>query len=94
MSIEPDQASRWRDAGLRHGVEVIAPCTIRLRDGTEVQATALVKVGPINGMVIDPEWRVLEPHAAQLVAEGYGYSVVEIGGDDLTEMLRDWRGGG
>jgi hypothetical protein len=92
MSMDPDQIGKWRAAGLRAGFEVIAPCKIVLSDGSKVEATALVKVGPPAGMVVDPEWSVLEPHAEQLVADGFGYSTVTIGDDDLGELLRDWGG--
>ena len=81
--------AKWRAAGLRHELEVVAPCKVQLSNGAIVEATALVSVGPPNGMVVDPEWSVLEPHAAQLAADGFGFSAVTIGDDDLSEMLLD-----
>ena len=95
MDVEADQISRWLAAGERIGFEVTAPCKLVLSDGATLKATALVKVGPPKGMVIDPEWSVLEPYAEQLVGDGFGYSAVTIGDDDadLTDMLRDWAGG-
>lgn len=76
------------------GFEVVAPCKIALGDGSLVEATALVKVGPPNGMVVDPDWRVIEPSAEKLFAEGFGYSAVEISGndEDLVDVIRDWSG--
>jgi hypothetical protein len=32
---------------------------------------------------------VLKPHANQLVADGFGFSAVTIGDDDISELLRD-----
>ena len=93
MSMDADQIGKWRAAGLRTGFEVISPCKVVLSNGSTVEATALVKVGPPNGMVVDLEWSVLEPHAEQLVADGFGYSAVAIDDDDLNELLRDWGGG-
>ncbi|HEY8571837.1 hypothetical protein [Phenylobacterium sp.] len=92
MNLE--QTRRWLAAGRRLGLEVIAPCQLILSNGSKLEATALVKVGPPKGMVVDPAWSVLEPHAHQLVAEGFGYSAVTIGeDDDLSDLLRDWAPG-
>jgi hypothetical protein len=92
---EVEQISRWLAAGRRHGVQVTAPCKLVLGDGSTLHATALVKVGPAKGIVVDPDWSAIEPHAQRLVAEGFGYSAVTLdsGEDDLSEMLRDWAGG-
>lgn len=92
MNLPSDQIGRWRAAGLREGVEVISPFTVTLSNGSTLEATALVKVGPPRGMVVDPEWSVLEPHAEQLVADGFGYSAVTLEDDDVSELLRDWDG--
>jgi hypothetical protein len=77
------------------GFEVVAPCKITLSNGSIVEATALVNVGSPKGMVIDPKSSVIAPFADQLVADGFGYSVIEITGDDadLVEVIRDWSGG-
>jgi hypothetical protein len=91
MSTEQDQISRWRAAAVRDGFEVIAPYEVVLSNGSMLKATALVKVGPPRGMVVDPEWSVLEPHGEQLLADGFGFSVVTIGDEDLSDMLTDWR---
>lgn len=92
MGQEVDQTSIWLEAGSRLKIEVIAPCEIVLSDGSWFSATALIKVGPRNGMVVDPAWSVLEPHADQLVADGFGYSAVEMRNDHaaIAEMLTDW----
>jgi hypothetical protein len=96
MTTISDQGSLWLAAGSRIGFEVVAPCRVTLNDGRIVQATALVKVGSPNGMVIDPRWSVIEPFADQLVAEGFGYSAIEIGENDddsdLIDLIRDWDG--
>jgi hypothetical protein len=94
MSADADQVARWRAAGLRLGVEVISPCRIRLNDGSILEATALVKVAtPRRGMVVDPEWAVLEPHVDQLLADGFGFSVVRVDHDEgLADLIQDWSG--
>lgn len=95
MMPETEQISRWLAAGRRHGFKVISPCKLVLGDGSTLNATALVKVGPVKGMVVDPEWSVIEPHADRLIAEGYGFSALTLDGgdDDLSQMLRDWASG-
>jgi hypothetical protein len=85
-----DQIDRWRAVGVQTGLEVIAPCSLVLSTGSIVEATALVKIGPEQGMVVDPEWSVLEPHAEQLLADGFGFSAVTIDDADVGELLRDW----
>jgi hypothetical protein len=92
MGKEAEQVEKWRAAGLRMGFDVISPCKVVLSDGSTVEATALVKVGPPMGMVVDPDWAVLEPHANRLMADGFGFSAVTIGDVDLSDLLRDWSG--
>lgn len=92
MDTASDQFSRWHAAAKREGFEVIAPCEVVLSDGSILKATALVKVGPPRGMIVDPEWSVLQPHRERLLADGFGYSVVTIGDEDLSDMIREWRG--
>jgi hypothetical protein len=47
-----------------------------------------------KGMVVDPDYAVLRPHTDVLIANGYGFSAVEISElyDDVAviEMLADW----
>jgi len=90
--IEEKQIERWHAASLRLGFKVFAPCKVKLSDGSTVEATALVMIGPPKGMVVDPQWKILAPYAGQLMADGYGFSAVEIGEDDasLSRMLQDW----
>ncbi len=90
-----DQVKAWRDLATEFGIEVIAPCNIRLKDGSRVQATAHVKqFGAANGMIIDPDYAVLMPHKDALIANGYGYSTVELSEQSdramTIEMLADW----
>ncbi len=89
-----DQAGEWRAAGSRMAFEVEAPCRVRLSDGSIVEATALVKIGPSKGMVVDPKWSVIEPFAKELIADGFGFSAISITGNDadLADVIRDWAG--
>ncbi len=92
MIEEADQISAWRTVGSHLGIAVISPCEIALSDGSRFKAAALIHVGPPNGMVVDPEWTTLEPHADRLIADGFGYSAVTIDDDpsNVVEMLKDW----
>ncbi|WP_372782083.1 hypothetical protein [Phenylobacterium sp.] len=95
MGEPADQISIWRAVGSRLGIEVIAPWRVALSDGSRIDATALVKVGAGKGIVVDPAWATLEPHADRLGADGFGYSAVELedGDDDdpgVVELLKDW----
>lgn len=92
MIEEADQISAWRTVGSHLGIAVTSPCEIALSDGSSLNATALIHVGPVNGMVVDPEWTTLEPHAERLIADGFGYSAVTIDDDlpSVVEMLKEW----
>jgi hypothetical protein len=90
-----DQIQAWLGIAAELDIEVVAPCDIRLNDGSRVLATAHVKsFGFEKGMVVDPDYDVLRPHKDALIANGYGYSAVKIGltsdRDSVIGMLADW----
>jgi hypothetical protein len=88
-----NQVNAWNKAAAALGIKVDAPCEIQLADGTYVRATAHVKqFGDKNGMMVDPDWNILEPHAKALEVHGYGFSAIEIDLDheSLIEVLADW----
>ena len=90
----PEEADRWRLLGLRLGFDVVAPVSLEL-DGESVTFTALLpQFGAKNGMIADPDWNALQPHASTLISCGYGYSAVSLGADEGDQsaqaMLRDW----
>jgi hypothetical protein len=90
-----DQAQAWRDLAASFGIEVVAPCEVRLHGGDRILAMAHLKeFGAVNGMIIDPDFAVLRPHTSALIANGYGFSVVELkehwNRAEVIEMLIDW----
>lgn len=94
LELPSDQGGEWSAAGSRMGFEVEAPCRLTLSDGSVVEATALVKIGPSKGMVVDPDWNVIAPFYKQLLADGFGFSAISITGNDadLVDVIRDWSG--
>ena len=89
-----EEANRWRALASRLGVEVIAPATILVEDESVTFTALLPQLGATNGMIADPDWEKIDPHADALLKLGYGYSAVMLGGDSDDEsaqdMLRDW----
>src|SRR5215813_92972 len=86
----------WRSIAATLGVKVISPVDLTM-DGTRLTFTALLpQFGFAGGMIIDPDWSVIEPHTDALLRAGYGYSCISIGGrtpksvDYVQDMLRDW----
>jgi len=91
--MRADQVEIWNRVARELDLAVVAPCELILSNGDKISATALVEhFGARKGMVVDPDWSTIAPHAERLVADGYGYSAVEISGDhaSLIEILRDW----
>ena len=75
------------------GVRVVAPYAIQLAEENVTVAAFFPQFGGPSGMIADPDWSVLEPHKAQLVRAGVGYSCVDLGRSDhqsMREMLADW----
>jgi hypothetical protein len=93
-------ADLWLELGRRLGIEVIAPVEIEFA-GIKAHFTALLpQFGAPSGMIVDADWKAIEPHKSALLAAGYGYSCVGAGDaadvDDFDamasarEMLADW----
>ena len=85
----------WRSIAATLGVKVISPVNLTV-DGAYLTFTALLpQFGFAAGMIIDPDWSVIEPHTHALLEAGYGFSCVSIGGrtpksiDYVQDMLRD-----
>lgn len=89
------QVQAWKRVAVELGFSVEAPCDVTLTDGTHVKATAHLKdFGGRNGMIVDPVWAILKPHAQALEASGYGYSCVTLDQSSdrasIIEVLSDW----
>jgi hypothetical protein len=89
-----DEVDHWRSLAARLGFELKAPACVPIA-GESVTFTAhLPQFGSEMGMIADPDGHLMSRYATALVALGYGYSVVELGGNEdvegAQEMLRDW----
>ncbi len=72
----------------------MAPATVDI-GGEIVAFTALLEqFGGKRGLVADPDWETISPHAASLLELGYSFSTVSLGDhpdyESAKEMLRDW----
>jgi hypothetical protein len=83
----------WRTVAAELGVKAISPCELTV-NGTRVTFTALLpQFGGLAGMIINPDWSVIKPHADALTKAGYGYSCISIDGsapDEVRDVLLDW----
>jgi hypothetical protein len=88
------QSERWRQLAARLGFSVTAPVELQIGAETVSFDALLPQFGGQRGMICDADWDTIAPHAAHLVAEGYGYSAVSLGEPDEIDsdydMLRDW----
>jgi hypothetical protein len=92
------RADWFSEVSKQLGVEFDIPFTAVLSDGTRIQASARVRnFGAVNGMLLVPSAEALKIGAKQLIAEGYGYCVIDDLGstgeadlDAAKEMLADW----
>jgi hypothetical protein len=83
----------WRSIAALLGVKVISPVNLIFK-GTPITFTALLpQFGFAEGMIVDPDWSVIERHRDALLEAGYGYSCYSIAGvpiDWVQDALRDW----
>ena len=77
----------------RYNLEIDSPFCLEVEDQM-IQFDFLVKgYGASKGMVIDSDWKKIEPVSSLLVDLGYGYSCFEIDAssvDGFDEVLDDW----
>ena len=85
------QIEQWRRVSNALGIVVQSPAMIVI-EGRALTFTALLPdFGAPKGLIADPEWEAIGPHAAVLIANGFGYSCVAIEEtSDFLAMLRDW----
>lgn len=92
FDMAPEQG-HWLSVVADLGVQVIAPYAVAI-NGTQVTFTAFFpQFGGPSGMVIDPNWSLIGPHAEALSASGFGYSCVrldKIDYESMRELLVDW----
>lgn len=86
--------NHWLTVVKKLDVQVTTPYKMIL-DGTQVTfAGHFQHFGNFCGMVTDPDWSVIKPHADALSKAGFGYSCVsfEEGTDfkSLRKILADW----
>jgi hypothetical protein len=88
-----DAAESWLLQAAALGIEVVSPFEVELGGRHAVFAAMIRDFGGSPGIVVDPAWSVIEPHVDALVEAGFGYSCLEMEGNeigDLIEVLRDW----
>jgi hypothetical protein len=89
-----NEVNCWRALASRLGIEVTAPVTVQVGDESATFAALLPQFGGRKGMIADPDWEAIDPHADALLRLGYGFSAIEIGSDpddeSTKEVLRDW----
>ena len=88
------QSERWKQLAETLTIQVIAPFVVDL-NGNNVMFTALLpQFGSELGMVVDPDWSIIEPHAEALLRSGYGFSAIELDDldiqDEMHQTLYDW----
>lgn len=90
-----DEVECWRGLASQLGFKIVAPATVVVGDERVTFTALLPQFGGEQGMIADPDWEKISPHADALLRLGFGYSVVEVGchtaeADSAREMLRDW----
>lgn len=89
-----DEVDRWRALASGLGIKVIAPATVLVGTERATFTALLPQFGGKTGMIVDPNWETISPHADALLKLGYGFSAVALGSDDdkqgAQEILRDW----
>jgi hypothetical protein len=91
-------ATTWERAASVLGVEVVAPFTAKLADGSQVVADVLIKrFGGPNGMLLITDYSKVRHKLNALRDAGLGFSVLEEPNksepfvvDEFIELLRDW----
>ena len=92
----------WQRAADELGFELDVPFILTLPSGHELEALMLIRrFGGTNGMLIFGEFKEIQPYADDVVAAGYGVSVLSepLGNEKYdreryVEMLKDWGWGG
>lgn len=80
------------------GLDVVAPCTVKLAPGKEVVATALIRgFGARNGMLVVEDYQQVEELLEAIRMAGFGFSVLRgrregaaLDVDGFINVLRDW----
>jgi hypothetical protein len=90
-------SSHWVEAGRLIGFRVDAPYLLRLTDGSTIRfAARLPDFGNEMGMLLAYNFDEIKRDAAEIVACGYGYSVLGpyvddvVDRDGVIEVLQDW----
>ena len=88
----------WIALGKAHSLDVSAPFSLQLPDGTELCCDVLLRgYGAANGMLLMTDFSKIRACADQLIEQGYGFSCLSepsngrLGNSKgLAELLEDW----
>lgn len=94
----PRLVALWETAAQKLGFEIEAPYRLTLPSGHSIDAVVLVRgFGDRIGMLVIDDYRSVEQYQDEIIALGYGYSVMgepsEASINDptgMTDVLRDW----
>jgi hypothetical protein len=92
--MESPVAALFRSARDDLGIAIIAPFRLRVRDAEIVAEVLVQDFGYPNGMLIFADSKLVWEVGKDLVAQGYGYSVLSgrrpYDREEMIEMLSDW----
>ena len=96
--MTPDKlALYWQQAGRLLGFVVDAPYIVTFPAGDSLNFSArLPDFGAVNGMLLSQSYDQFASHANELVAAGYGFSVLAasaneaVAREQVIELLQDW----
>lgn len=77
----------------KYNLEIVSPFLFEVENKT-IKFFCLIKgYGATKGMIIDSNWKKIEPVYELLVESGYGFSCFELDVsaiDDFESVLNDW----
>ena len=81
----------WARVSELAGIESVAPFVLSLPSGKQIEAAVLIKrIGAPNGMLIVDNYEAIDGAADELIAAGYGYSVMDEPGEDEEFVLDEY----
>jgi hypothetical protein len=94
--MSPSEILFWQRVANHLGINVVTPFEVSFGDGSRLRVSALVKnFGYAKGMLVDADYKLLEPHLRKIIESGYGYSAFGSAPENfdrlsIIEVLKDW----